>query len=99
MAGSASQGDQGAGGDAVATWADALSPGMITGFGAGHADRGSGGMATGVQTAVTAEQGTAPLWSPDNPLFWFAAIALAAVGAITVSTSVNLGPLKGKARV
>lgn len=91
--------DTGGQSDPVATWADALSPGMVTGFGAGFADRGSGGMATGVQTAVTAEQGAAPLWSPDNPLFWFGAVLLAAVGAITVSTSVDLGPLRGKARV
>lgn len=81
------------------TWADELSPGAVTGFGAGYADRGSGGVVSGVQSAVTAQQGAAPLYSPDNPLFWFGAILLVAVGAITVSTSVDLGPLKGKARV
>jgi hypothetical protein len=81
------------------TWVNELSPGAVTGFGDGQADQGSGGVRSGVQNAVTASQGAAPLYSPDNPLFWFGAILLVAVGAITVSTSVDLGPLRGKARV
>jgi hypothetical protein len=81
----------------MTTWADQISPGLVTGFGAGQDDRGSGGVAS--QMHVTAEQGAPPLWSPDNPLFWFGAILLTAVGAITFSTSVDLGPLKGKASV
>lgn len=83
----------------MTTWADEVTPGMVTGFGAGMADRGSGGVASGVQSAVTAVQGAPPLYSPDNPLFWFGALLLVGVGAITLSTSVDLGPLRGKARV
>jgi hypothetical protein len=83
----------------MTTWADELSPGMVTGFGAGQVDRGSGGVASGVQNSVTAAQGAAPLWSPDNPLFWFGGVLLVAVGAITFSTAVDLGPLRGKAKV
>ena len=86
------------GGDG-ADWGSALTPGLITGFGGAGVDQGSGGLTTGLAAAVNASTGAAPLWSPDNPLFWFGAILLAAVGAITISTSVDLGPLKGKARV
>ena len=80
-------------------WTDEINPGVLTGFGAGQADQGSGGVQSGVTSAVVAKQGAAPLYSPDNPLFWFGAILLVAVGAVTFSTSVDIGPLKGKARV
>ncbi len=38
-----------------------------------------------------------PLWSPDNPLFWFGVIAAATFGLVAVSTSVRIGP--GRASV
>jgi len=80
-------------------WTDAVSPGTVTGFSGGMADQGSGGVQSGVQSAVTAQAGAAPLWSPDNPLFWFGAILAVVAGAITLSSTVDFGPLKGKARI
>ena len=32
-----------------------------------------------------------PLWSPDNPLFWFGLILLVTVGAIAGATEVRVG--------
>lgn len=37
---------------------------------------------------------TAPLWSPKNPLFWFAAV-LAVTGLAAFSTELRVGPFKG----
>lgn len=80
-------------------WSSAITPGMVTGFSDGYADRGSGGVVSGITQSIVSGEGAAPLWSPDNPLFWFGALLLGAVGAITLSTSVDLGPLKGKAKI
>ena len=33
-----------------------------------------------------------PPWSPESPLFWFAAIAGVTFGFVAVSTSVRVGP-------
>lgn len=33
-----------------------------------------------------------PLWSPDNPLFWFGAILAVTFGAAAVNASVRIGP-------
>lgn len=72
-----------------------ISPGSVTGFGAGQADSGSGGVTSGVEGSVVTRTGAgAPLYSPDNPLFWFGAALLLAAGLIHVSTSVKAGPLK-----
>lgn len=39
----------------------------------------------------------APLWSPDNPLFWFGALAALTFGLVAFSTSVRVG--SGRASV
>lgn len=80
------------------TWAE-IGPGSITGFGA-QADRGSGGMTSGVEnTVATRASSTPPLWSPDNPLFWVAGLLALVGGAVGLSGWVDLGPIKGKASV
>lgn len=77
---------------------DEIGPGQITGWGTG-ADRGSGGVESGVTSSVTtAAAGTPPFYSPDNPLFWFAGFLILVTGAITVSTSVDVGKLRAKAK-
>ena len=79
-------------------WSE-IGPGSITGFGA-LADRGSGGMASGVESNVaTASSNSAPLWSPDNPLFWFGVGLLAVGGFLGVSEWVNVGPIRERASV
>ncbi len=71
------------------TW-EGISPASITGFSAGQADHGSGGVTSGVSGAVaTATGGSAPAWSPDNPLFVVAILLALAAGLITVSTHVK----------
>lgn len=82
------------------TWAGSINPANLTGFGAGQADSGSGGLMNGLQAAAQTQSGVgAPVYSPDNPLFWFGALLLAAAGLIAVSASVKAGPLQGKASV
>jgi hypothetical protein len=80
------------------TWSE-IGPGSITGFGA-QADRGSGGVGPGMSgTVSTAAASGAPLYSPDNPLFWVGALLLVVGGAVGLSGWVDVGPIKGKASV
>lgn len=37
-----------------------------------------------------------PLWSPNNPLFWFGVIAAATFGFIGVSSSFHAGPFRAR---
>lgn len=75
-----------------------IGPSQITGFGAGP-DGGSGGVSSGVSSSVTTAAASTPPWySPDNPLFWFGALALLVTGAVTMSTSVDVGKLKARAK-
>jgi hypothetical protein len=77
-----------------------IGPAAVTGFSDGSADRGSGGVTSGVDnTATTAAGPAAPLWSPDNPLFWLAGLLLAAGGLIYVSGHVKAGPLSATASI
>jgi len=80
-------------------WAG-INPSSITGFGGSLPGGGSGGVVSGVESAVaTRANPNAPLYSPDNPLFWVGLLLLAAAGAIYLSTSVKVGPIKGKASI
>jgi hypothetical protein len=50
-------------------------------------------------TAATTSAGPSldvksPVWSPDNPLFWFGVLAAASVGLMGYSTTVRVGPAK-----
>jgi hypothetical protein len=36
----------------------------------------------------------APVWSPENPLFWFGALLLVTVGAAAASTQWRVGPVR-----
>jgi hypothetical protein len=76
-----------------------INAGAITGFGGAEPGGGSGGVASGVDASVTSPSiSGAPLYSPDNPLFWFGLFLLAAAGLIVVSTSVKAGPLRASAK-
>lgn len=78
-------------------WMD-ISPGTITGFGGIGTDQGSGGVQSGVSGAAQTPTGpTPPLYSPDNPLFWFGVFLAASAGFIFVSTHVKVGPLSASA--
>jgi hypothetical protein len=80
------------------TWSE-IGPGSITGFGA-QSDGGSGGVRSGVTSAVaTASGSAAPIYSPDNPLFWVGILLLTIGGAVGLSGWVDVGPIKGKASV
>jgi hypothetical protein len=82
------------------TWADTLNAGAITGAGFSQPDQGSGGIRSGLSSAVgTAGGPNPPLYSPDNPLFWFGGALLAVAGLIGLSGWVDLGPLKLKGKV
>lgn len=76
-------------------WSE-IGPSQITGWGS-RPDGGSGGVTAGVESAVTtAGASGAPWYSPDNPLFWFGALAVLATGAIVTSSSVDVGKLRLK---
>ena len=80
------------------TWSD-LNVGSITGFGGAQADQGSGGVGSGVETAAATRSGpTPPLYSPQNPLFWFGGLLAVVGGLVGFSGWVDLGPLKGKVK-
>jgi hypothetical protein len=79
-------------------WSE-LNAGTLTGFGGSQPDQGSGGVRSGLSSAtVTAGGPNPPLYSPDNPLFWFGAVLLGVAGFIGVSGWVDLGPLKIKGK-
>lgn len=82
------------------TWIDDITPASITGFGGTRPDAGSGGVTSSMETSVsTRAGGDAPGYSPDSGLFWFAGFALLAAGLIVVSTKVDVGPVRVKAKV
>jgi hypothetical protein len=77
------------------SWAG-INPASITGFNGAEPGGGSGGVTAGVESAVgTAATSNAPLYSPENPLFWFALLLAGATGLFFVSTHVKVGPAKG----
>lgn len=80
---------------AADTWEDLTSPALIGGW---DVDGGSGGLETGLQ-AATRTSSMAPLWSPDNPLFWAAVVLVIATGGIYLSSHLKVGPLKASASV
>lgn len=76
-----------------------LNPANITGAGGSLPDQGSGGLTSGVEAAVGTPQGpTPPIYSPDNPLFWFAIVLLGTAVLIGASVSVKAGPFKASAK-
>jgi hypothetical protein len=78
----------------VDTWAG-ISPQAITGFAGTQPGGGSGGVTQGVESAVgTPASATPPLYSPQNPLFWFGVFLAAAAGLFHLSTNVKAGPVK-----
>jgi hypothetical protein len=77
-----------------------INPAAITGFNGAQPGGGSGGVTPGVESAVqTAASSNPPLWSPQNPLFWFGAFLAAAGGLFHLSPHVKAGPLSGNADI
>lgn len=71
-----------------------INPGAITGYGGEAVGNGSGGVTPGVESSVgTHAASTPPLWSPQNPIFWFALFLAAAGGLFHLSTHVKAGPV------
>lgn len=81
---------------ALDDWSE-LNPGTLTGAAFARPDQGSGGVRTGLASAAAGGPNP-PLYSPDNPLFWFGAVLLAVGGFIGISGWVDLGPLKLKGK-
>ncbi len=46
----------------------------------------------GIERAAGPSVDHLPLFSPDNPLFWFGALLAATLGLIAVSGSIRVGP-------
>jgi hypothetical protein len=81
------------------TWLGSLNAGALTGYAGTQPDQGSGGVPSGIHAAAVTRGGpTPPLYSPDNPLFWFGGALLLVAGFIGFSGWVDLGPLKGKVK-
>ena len=81
------------------TWAG-ISPAAITGFGGAEAGRRlrrrhPGRRVRGRHTGAA----NPPLYSPENPLFWFGVLLAAAGGLFFVSTHVKVGPAKGSVSI
>lgn len=53
----------------------------------------------GAGSGMDALSTTAPLWSPQNPLFWFGGVLLATFGLIGVSVAGRVGPARASASV
>lgn len=82
------------------TWLGSLNAGALTGYAGTQPDQGSGGMISGLDAATVTRGGpNPPLWSPDNPLFWFAGALLVVGGFIGLSGWVDVGPIKAKGKV
>lgn len=80
-----------------ANW-ETISPRNLTGYNGLGADNGSGTLRTGV-TEATPAANHPPLYSPDNPLFWFALILGATAGLFALSVNVKAGPAKAAASI
>lgn len=57
-------------------------------------DRGSGGLEPGI-SASTPPGTNPPLYSPENPLFWFGALIVLGTGLVYVSTHWRIGKESG----
>ena len=78
------------------TWAGLMSPGGLGGW--GSADNGSGGLEPGL-LAATPPGNMAPIYSPDNPVFWVGVLIALGTGLIVISTHWKVGPSKGSVTV
>jgi hypothetical protein len=59
----------------------------------------SSSLATAPSIAQSAVQSLAPVWHPDNPVFWVGIIAAASMGLIGFTVSGRAGPVRGSAGV
>jgi hypothetical protein len=73
------------------SWEGLTSPELLGGFGPSYGgDVPSGGLAPGV-VASTPPSNPAPLYSPENPLFWLGVVIVLGTGLIAVSTHWRIG--------
>lgn len=76
-------------------WGDLLNPEVVTGWSQAP-DHGSGGLSSGLESS-TREGFDAPIWSPENPIFWLGVVLALASGFVYFSTSFKVGPVHGSA--
>ncbi len=50
-------------------------------------------------STVTATAPHPPMWSPDNPLFWFGVLLAATLGFVGIAGSVRLGPARARVSI
>lgn len=64
-------------------------------YGMGQGRREETTELTSVPSPAAGSAAAAQPWNPENPLFWFGAIAALTFGLMAVSTTVRVGPAKG----
>jgi hypothetical protein len=73
------------------TWEGLTSPEILGGW---AADRGSGGLEPGLLGSTPSGR-MAPMFSPENPLFWAGVVIVLGTGLVAISTHWKVGPAKG----
>lgn len=71
----------------------------LNGGGTPQADPQRGAPALAKSGGQGALDSGAPLWSPDNPMFWFAALLLVTFGAAAVNANVRIGPVSSSVKL
>lgn len=75
-----------------------MNPYSLTGLTPGQAPaRGTTPIPGIERSAVVAPADNAQPWHPDNPIFWFGAIAAATIGLIAANASIRVGPFRASA--
>jgi hypothetical protein len=75
------------------SWAELTSPANLVGF-SQDAGEGSGQLRTPLFAATRSGE-FPPIWSPQNPLFWFVGLLILGTGAVYMATTVKVGPITG----
>jgi hypothetical protein len=75
------------------TFWDSLSPYRVTGLNPGIAPATTTAAATPALSSSSGPgvTGAVPLWSPQNPFFWFGAVAAVTIGLIGANAHLRVG--------